>query len=96
MMRDESDGIFKLVVGLAVLLAVVILYYAGRRAFTHLAIPGQAAPVSAQPAQKGGSLTETPPSYLPPIKLIRIEGKRAKRETPPAVPKPPVKAEDKK
>jgi len=98
MRHDESDGLFKVVVGLAIALAAVILYYGLRGLFLGAPASTRTAPPPVQPETPGVSRTETPPSYLPPIKLLRIEGKRgaARRESPPAVPKPPVKAEDTK
>jgi hypothetical protein len=98
MQRDESDGLFKVVVGLAVLLAAVILYYALRGVFLGGRPASRTEAPPAKPEAAGVGRTETPPSYLPPIKLLRVEGKRgrSRRESPPAVPQPPVKAEDKK
>ena len=103
-MNDEKDsGLYTVVLWTAVVLAAVILFFGGRRLLRTPTAerPSEELPVpqvrsDAVPVRS--SVTETPPSVLPPIKLLRVEGKRAgtrHKAVPPAIPQPPIQ-QDKK
>jgi hypothetical protein len=102
MNHDKDEGLYKAVLWTAAALAVVILYFGGRRLLRRppaeppqeLSVPQVS--LDAVPARS--SVTETPPSVLPPIKVLRVEGKRTGarlKAIPPAIPQPPVQ-QDKK
>ncbi|MFA5140009.1 MAG: hypothetical protein WC728_12320 [Elusimicrobiota bacterium] len=100
---DKDEGLYRVVLWTAAVLAAVILYFGGRRLFRAQppALPSEelAAPrVSSDAVPVRSSVTETPPSVLPPIKLLRVEGKRAgtrHKAVPPAIPQPPIQPDKK-
>src|SRR5687768_54372 len=94
--REEAkNGLYTAVFGLAIGLALVILYFGGKRLLASRAAVSGPAPsqVPVQPQPPADDPYDTAaPSMLPPVKVKRIEGKPrpARRSMPPAVPQPPV------
>ena len=88
-MRDRDQGLYRLVLGTALALALVILYLGARRLLSRSPAPPE--PVERPPLPvPGRTETETPATALPPLHIIRKAGK-APASKPPAIPMPPIK-----
>ena len=90
--RERDHGLYGLVIGTAVLLAAVILYFGARRLLSRPAprpVPPVETPPEPQP-EPAATRTETPATFLPPLQIIRKAGKPPQHK-PPAIPMPPIK-----
>ncbi len=91
--RDApGDTYFKLIIGLAVILAGIIFFYKGQQMFFGGGGGRErgSRPKAHRPLPDDDS-THLAPTRIPPMKLLRIEGGRKKaRSAPPAAPLPPI------
>ncbi|MFH1724622.1 MAG: hypothetical protein ABII00_08370 [Elusimicrobiota bacterium] len=88
--RNEA-GLQRAVLTAAVVLVLLIAYHGVRKAARRWAAPRPPATRTVERPRDAGR-TETPPTYIPPIRVIREAGARRKapEEAPPPVPMPPI------
>ncbi len=93
MRRNSGDGAYKTVLGIALILAGIILFYIGQRNFFGKSVSRRRSTAerpAAAPADP--EATFRPPPVIPPMKLKAIEKRGVpQRKTLPDRPQPPIK-----